>query len=148
MITQAKQLAVKHAPRGIRANAIAPGSIDFPGRIWSRPKEEQPELPRGVRASIDWGPLGTPKLRTPKEVAHVAVFLVSPRATWVAGACIGVDGAQHRGMRWSTTNTVEQGMAALRAGSEGSWLHRLANRELRQLISERFVLTIWTTKVI
>jgi len=94
LIAHAKKLAVMHAPRGIRVNAIAPGSIDFPGGVWSMIKQEQPEMYEGVRASIPWGRLGSPE-----EVADVAVFLVSPRAAWVAGECICVDGAQHRGMR-------------------------------------------------
>ena len=94
LIAHAKKLAVMHAPQGIRVNAIAPGSIDFPGGIWSMIKEAQPEVYESVRASIPWGRLGTPE-----EVADVAVFLVSPRAAWVAGECLSVDGAQHRGMR-------------------------------------------------
>ena len=94
LIAHAKKLAVMHAQRGIRVNAIAPGSIDFPGGIWSTIREAQPEVYDSVRASIPWGRLGAPE-----EVADVAVFLVSPRAAWVAGECVSVDGAQHRGMR-------------------------------------------------
>lgn len=94
LIAHAKKLAVMHAPSGIRVNAIAPGSIEFPGGIWSMVKKEQPELYESVRASIPWGRLGTPE-----EVADVAVFLVSPRSAWIAGECLSVDGAQHRGMR-------------------------------------------------
>ncbi len=94
LIAHAKKLAVMHAPRGIRVNAIAPGSIDFPGGIWSAIREHQPEVYESVRASIPWGRLGTPE-----EVADVAVFLVSPRAAWIAGECLSVDGTQHRGMR-------------------------------------------------
>ena len=94
LIAHAKKLAVMHAPRGIRVNAIAPGSIDFPGGVWAHVKDEQPELYEAVRASIPWGRLGTPE-----EVADAAVFLVSPRAAWIAGECLSVDGAQHRGMR-------------------------------------------------
>jgi 3-oxoacyl-[acyl-carrier protein] reductase len=94
LIAHAKKLAVMHAPRGIRVNAIAPGSIYFPGGVWARVEEEQPAVFESVRASIPWGRLGTPE-----EVANVAVFLVSPRASWIAGECLCVDGAQHRGMR-------------------------------------------------
>lgn len=94
LIAHAKKLAVMQAPRGIRVNAIAPGSIEFPGGIWSMIREGQPEIYQSVRASIPWERLGTPE-----EVADVAVFLVSPRAAWVAGECVSVDGAQHRGMR-------------------------------------------------
>ena len=94
LIAHAKKLAVMHGARGIRANAIAPGAIDFPGGIWSMVKEHQPDFYESVRAGIPWGRLGTPE-----EVADVAVFLVSARAAWVAGECLSVDGAQHRGMR-------------------------------------------------
>ncbi|MDX1396451.1 MAG: SDR family NAD(P)-dependent oxidoreductase [Gemmatimonadota bacterium] len=94
LIAHAKKLAVMEAPRGIRVNAIAPGSIEFPGGVWSQVKEGRPDIYESVRASIPWGRLGTPE-----EVADVAVFLVSPRAAWVAGECVSVDGGQHRGMR-------------------------------------------------
>jgi len=33
------------------------------------------------------------------EVADVAVFVASPRANWITGECISVDGSQHKGMR-------------------------------------------------
>lgn len=94
LIAHAKKLAIMHAPRRIRVNAIAPGSTEFPGGIWSTIREHQPEVYESVRASIPWGRLGTPD-----EVANLAVFLVSPRAGWVVGECVAVDGGQHRGMR-------------------------------------------------
>lgn len=94
LIAHAKKLAVMRAPEGIRVNAIAPGSTEFPGGVWAMIKEHQPEMYDGVRASIPRGRLGTPE-----EIADVAVFLVSPRAGWVVGECVSVDGGQHRGMR-------------------------------------------------
>lgn len=94
LIAHAKKLGVMLAPHGIRVNAIAPGSTEFPGGIWAHMREHQPPVYAGVRASVPWG-----RLATPEEVANVAVFLVSPRASWVAGECVSVDGGQHRGMR-------------------------------------------------
>jgi 3-oxoacyl-[acyl-carrier protein] reductase len=94
LIAYAKKLAVMHAPQGIRANAIAPGSTEFPGGIWATVREEQPEFYESVRGNIPAGRLGTAE-----EVADVAVFLASPRAQWVTGECVSIDGAQHRGMR-------------------------------------------------
>jgi 3-oxoacyl-[acyl-carrier protein] reductase len=94
LIAHAKKLGVMLAPQRIRVNAIAPGSTLFPGGVWATIEEQQPEMYQGVRASIPWG-----RLATPEEVADVAVFLVSPRARWVVGECVSVDGGQHRGMR-------------------------------------------------
>lgn len=94
LIAYAKKLAVMHAGQGIRANAIAPGSIEFAGGIWDGLKTAQPELYQMAKASIPAGRFGTAE-----EVADVAVFLASARAQWINGDCISVDGAQHRGMR-------------------------------------------------
>ena len=94
LIAYAKKLAVMYAPQRIRANAIAPGSTDFPGGFWAGLREREPGLYEATRASIPWGRLGTPE-----EIANVAVFLLSPRASWVTGECVSVDGGQHRGMR-------------------------------------------------
>lgn len=90
----AKKLAVLHAPRGIRVNALAPGSIDFPDGVWDQVRKRQPDFYESVRASIPFGRMGTPE-----EVADAAVYLVSKRAQWVTGVCLAVDGGQHRGIR-------------------------------------------------
>jgi 3-oxoacyl-[acyl-carrier protein] reductase len=54
-------------------------------------KEGNRSLYDTVLGTIPWGRLGTPE-----EVADVAVFLCSQRASWVTGACLSVDGAQHK----------------------------------------------------
>ena len=89
-----KKLSVLHAAKGIRANAVLPGSIDFPGGLWNMVHKHEPGLYEMVRGSIPWGRMGTPE-----EVADVAVYLASPRSAWVTGVCVAVDGGQHRGMR-------------------------------------------------
>lgn len=94
LIAYAKKLSLLQAPHGIRVNALAPGSIEFPGGTWAQTRREQPDLYNAVLASIPFGRLGRPE-----EVADAAVYLVSPRASWVTGVCLVVDGAQHRGMR-------------------------------------------------
>lgn len=92
LISYGKSLAVKLASSGIRVNSIAPGSINFPGGVWDRARTENPQRYRQTLERIPWGRFGKPE-----EVAQVALFLASDRAaSWVTGACIPVDGGQHR----------------------------------------------------
>ena len=73
----------------IRVNAIAPGSIEFPGGVWDRAKHEKPEQYAKVLGTIPFGRYGTPE-----EVAHLALFLASPFAGWITGQIMAVDGGQ------------------------------------------------------
>lgn len=83
--SQAKMLARK----GIRANGVAPGSIEFPGGTWEDRKTSNPELYQSTLASIAFGRMGKPE-----EVAEVVLFLASDKASWVTGQTIVVDGGQ------------------------------------------------------
>ena len=94
LIAYAKKLAIAHGEKGVRVNSIAPGSIDFPGGTWDRVKQHQPGLYQRVCSAIPAGRMGTLE-----EVADVAVFLCSPRAGWITGECVAVDGGQHKAMR-------------------------------------------------
>lgn len=92
LISHAKSMAATLAAQKIRVNVIAPGSIEFPGGIWDRVKEGNRPFYDTVLGSIPWGRLGTPD-----EVADAVVFLSSPRASWITGVCLAVDGGQHKG---------------------------------------------------
>ena len=78
--------------QGIRVNAIAPGSIEFPGGVWDQRKQAGDALYDRTLKSIPFGRMGTPE-----EIAEVALFLASPHARWVTGQVIGVDGGQMLG---------------------------------------------------
>jgi len=83
-----KQLAGELGKYGITVNCLQPGLLDTANtrRIFT-PAQRQAfaasEIPLG-----DFG--------TPKDIANVAVFLVSPRARYVSGAVFAVDGGFRR----------------------------------------------------
>lgn len=85
-------LALELAPDNIRVNTVSPGSLFFPGGGWERFKNEDPDK----FAAFEERELPAGRLGTDEEVADVVVFLSSPRANWINGANIPVDGAQGR----------------------------------------------------
>jgi 3-oxoacyl-[acyl-carrier protein] reductase len=94
LISLSKTMARDLAPKGIRVNSVAPGSILFPGGTWAQRQNEAPEaIATFVKTELPFGRFGTPE-----EVADVVVFLASGRARWISGASITVDGCQSRSL--------------------------------------------------
>lgn len=81
--------ALALASQRIRVNAVAPGSIEFPGGLWDQCRQDKPARYASVLAKIPFGRYGTPQ-----EVAHAALFLASPWASWITGQTLVVDGGQ------------------------------------------------------
>jgi 3-oxoacyl-[acyl-carrier protein] reductase len=91
-LSLAKQLARQLAPHNVRVNAVAPGSVIFPGGSWQRRVDADPEaMKRFVAAEMPLGRFGAPE-----EIASAIVFLGSARASLITGACLNVDGCQSR----------------------------------------------------
>lgn len=82
VIAVTKAAAVEYGPRGIRANAICPGFI-LSEIMGAAGREHFPEM-------FEKAALG--RAGEPPEVAEVAAFLASDRASFVSGAIIPVDG--------------------------------------------------------
>ena len=88
----AKALAQQLARDGIRVVSVAPGSILFPGGSWHKRQQADPEgIAEFIRRDLPFGRFGRAE-----EVGDVVAFLASPRASWVSGASVVVDGCQSR----------------------------------------------------
>ncbi len=91
-ISLAKAMANDLAKDGIRVFSVAPGSTLFPGGSWERRLREDPDgMASFIERELPWGRLGTVD-----EIADVMAFLVSPRASWIVGTCVPVDGGMSR----------------------------------------------------
>jgi NAD(P)-dependent dehydrogenase (short-subunit alcohol dehydrogenase family) len=80
-------LAVEWADRGIRVNAVAPGTIQTEAVAQLR------EDPSGAEYLADierMHPMG--RLGEPAEVARAIAFLASDEASFITGAVLPVDG--------------------------------------------------------
>ncbi len=82
-----ESMAYELGPHGIRVNAIAPGYID--SRVFD-PNGPPLDSPYYAEPVIPWTPLR--RIGLPQDIAEVAAFLVSERASFVTGQCLTVDG--------------------------------------------------------
>jgi 3-oxoacyl-[acyl-carrier protein] reductase len=91
-ISLGKALAQQLASSGIRVNSIAPGSILFEGGSWHQRQQADPAgIAQFIVRDLPFGRFGRAD-----EVGDVVAFLASPRASWISGACVTVDGCQSR----------------------------------------------------
>ena len=91
-ISLAKSLAQQLAPQRIRVNSVSPGSILFEGGSWWKRQQADPAaIADFVAREIPSGRFGRPE-----EVGDVVAFVASPRASWITGTSIVVDGGQSR----------------------------------------------------
>ena len=90
LIFETERWALEFVPYGIRVNTVSPGSILVEGNGWDRYRLANPKYFEDyVRHGFPMGRLGTAE-----EVADVIVFAASPRAHWINGRNIPVDGLE------------------------------------------------------
>jgi NAD(P)-dependent dehydrogenase (short-subunit alcohol dehydrogenase family) len=85
LIQLTRSVAVRYGPFGIRANAVAPGTVRTPA--WDERLASDPEV---FDRLARWYPLG--RVGEPEEVAHAVLFLASADASWITGTVLPVDG--------------------------------------------------------
>jgi 2-keto-3-deoxy-L-fuconate dehydrogenase len=88
-----KAVAADFIQRGIRANAICPGTIESPSlgeRIATAASESGRSQADVRRGFVERQPMG--RLGTPREVAALAVFLASDESSYITGQPHLVDG--------------------------------------------------------
>lgn len=91
-ISLTKSLAQQLAKDRIRVVGLAPGSILFPGGSWDKRQQADPDgIAEFIRRELPFGRFGKAD-----EVGDAVAFLASPRASWISGTTVVVDGAQSR----------------------------------------------------
>lgn len=90
-----RNLAIDLAPYGIRANAVAPGTVRTP---LTEPYYADPGFIESLEQVTPLGSAGTVD-----DVAHALVFLASPYAAYLTGIVLPVDGG------WSSTKSYAYG---------------------------------------
>ena len=80
-----KSAALEYASRGIRINAVCPGTIDTP--MVSEMLDREPDAMKEIMRDQPIGRLGRPE-----EIASAVLWLCSPGASFVIGHALAVDG--------------------------------------------------------
>ncbi len=88
LVHMAKGIARQQARHGLRANVVSPGTVYFKGGVWEMIEHNMPERYKGA---LERNPTG--RMGSPQEIANAAVFLSSPKARYITGVNLAVDGA-------------------------------------------------------
>jgi 3-oxoacyl-[acyl-carrier protein] reductase len=90
----AKNLSKKLARNNIRTNVICPGNIYFEEGTWDfKLRKNREEVLEMIDKTVPMN-----RFATPEEIANLALFLASERASFITGSTIIADGGQTVGI--------------------------------------------------
>lgn len=88
-----KSVATDYVSKGIRCNAICPGTVDSPSlrqRIAEQAREQGRTEAEVYQAFVDRQPMG--RIGTPEEIARLALYLASDASAYTTGGVHVIDG--------------------------------------------------------
>jgi NAD(P)-dependent dehydrogenase (short-subunit alcohol dehydrogenase family) len=86
-------LALAYGPMGVRVNALNPAKTNtdrLDEGVAARARQQKISAEEAMAEANSASPLG--RLANPQEVAAVVAFLASPRAAYISGAIVSMDG--------------------------------------------------------
>ncbi len=93
LVTLTKAMAIELAPRGIRVNALCPGTMDT--ELMRDCAEASGDAADYYRRAQAYHPLN--RLAAPREIAGFVLCLASPAAAYMTGSAIAIDGGSTAG---------------------------------------------------
>jgi NAD(P)-dependent dehydrogenase (short-subunit alcohol dehydrogenase family) len=90
VVALTRSMSVDLAPRGIRVNAICPGTVYTPLMEPLLRSRGQGDVAAGLALTVAKYPIG--RLGTPEEIARVALFLASDDSSFLTGSVVTADG--------------------------------------------------------
>ncbi|KAI1084990.1 hypothetical protein F5B20DRAFT_575457 [Whalleya microplaca] len=86
IVGMTRTAALDNVKHNIRVNCVCPSWVDTP--MVARICEKFPSFAQAIQASLPMG-----RMAFPEEIADAIIFLSSPKASWVNGSSMMVDGA-------------------------------------------------------
>jgi len=87
IVALTRSAAVEYAQRGIRINAVAPGTVETPMFEDFKRRSDDPSIPEAVAGGHAMG-----RMAKPSEIAEAVLWLAGDKASFVCGSVLFVDG--------------------------------------------------------